>query len=90
MTYKNNFAFIVNPEEPTITTATEPWEDQPISIPLRVLRGLDIKLTDLEHECADVRRMWADANAKVRQLENENAQLKGDIDAMLSVEEEVD
>ena len=90
MTYKNDFGFIVNPEEPTITTATEPWEDQPISIPLRVLRGLDIKLCDLEHECADVRRMWAENNAKIRQLENENAKLKGDLDAMLEAAGEVE
>ena len=84
MTYKNDFGFNADTDE---LTTPAPWEDQPISIPLHVLRGLDIKLCDLEHECADVRRMWAENNARIRQLENENAKLKGDLDAMLAVDE---
>lgn len=87
MTYKNDFGFNADTDEPS---TPEPWEEQPVSIPLHVLRGLDIKLCDLEHECADVRRMWAENNAKIRQLENENARLKGDLDAMLAAAEEVE
>ena len=56
MAYKNDFGFAVNADADELHTPA-PWEDQPVSIPLHVLRGLDIKLTDLEHECADVRRM---------------------------------
>lgn len=84
MTYKNDFGFNADTDE---LSTPAPWEDQPVSIPLHVLRGLDIKLCGLEHELADVRRMWADANAKVRHLENENAKLKGDLDAMLEAAE---
>ena len=86
MTYKNDFGF--NAE--TIEMPNASWNDQPISVPLHVWDTLRDRLSDVEHELSDSRRMWADANARVRQLENENAQLKGDIDAMLSVEEEVD
>ena len=86
MTYKNDFGFNADTDE----LSTPAWEEQPVSIPLHVLRGLDIKLCGLEHECADVRRMWAENNAKIRQLENENARLKGDLDAMLAAAGEVE
>ena len=86
MTYKNDFGFNAD----TVELAIPAWNEQPIELPLSTWTNSLLRIAELENELADVRRMWADANAKVRQLENENAQLKGDIDAMLSVTEEVE
>ena len=83
--YANDFNADLN--EPPVEVPREPWQDQPITIPLSALRGMDLKLAQLEEEGASIRRMWAENNAKIRQLENENAKLKGDLDAMLAVDE---
>lgn len=86
MTYKNDYGF--NPDTDELSVPA--WNEQPITLPLGTWTDQLLHAADLEHELADVRRMWADANAKVRHLENENAKLKGDIDAMLSAAGEVE
>lgn len=86
MAYKNDFGFNADTDELAIPA----WNEQPITLPLSTWTNSLLRIAELENELADVRRMWADANAKVRQLENENARLKGDLDAMLSAAEEVE
>lgn len=86
MTYKNDFGF--NAESDELTNPA--WNEQPIELPLSTWTNSLLRIAELENELTDVRRMWADANAKVRQLENENARLKGDLDAMLSAAGEVE
>lgn len=85
MTHKNDFGFNAD-DEP----CNHGWEDQPIELPLGTWTRQLLRVAELVHELEDVRRMWADANAKVRQLENENAKLKGDLDAMLAAAGEVE
>ena len=86
MTYKNDFGF--NAESDELTNPA--WNEQPVTLPLGTWTDQLLHAAELEHELEDVRRMWADANAKVRQLENENARLKGDLDAMLEAAGEVE
>lgn len=86
MTYKNDFGFNAD----NIEMPDASWNEQPITLPLHAWTNSLLRIAELENELADVRRMWADANAKVRHLENENAKLKGDIDAMLSAAVEVE
>ena len=86
MTYKNDFGS--NAESDELTTPA--WNEQHTELPLSTWTNSLLRIAELENELADVRRMWADANAKVRQLENENARLKGDLDAMLSAAGEVE
>ena len=82
-TYGNDF--VLEPDR--IEVPADPWHDQPVTVPLRVWDTMRDRLAELEHECADTRRMWADNNARVRELENENARLRSDLDAMLAVDE---
>ena len=86
MNYSNDFGF--SPDNNDVPF--DAWNEQPITLPLSTWTDKLLRIAELENELADVRRMWADANAKVRHLENENAKLKGDIDAMLSAAEEVE
>lgn len=86
MTYKNDFGFNAESDELAIPA----WNEQPITLPLSTWTNSLLRIAELENELADVRRMWAENNAKIRQLENENARLKGDLDAMLSAAEEVE
>lgn len=86
MTYKNDFGFNAETDELTIPA----WKEQPITLPLGTWMDQLLHTADLAHELADVRRMWAENNARIRQLENENAKLKGDLDAMLEAAGEVE
>ena len=85
MPYKNDFGFNADDE-----LCNPGWEDQPIELPLIVWTGKVLECANLKHELEDVRRMWADTNARLRVLENENAKLKGDLDAMLEAAGEVE
>lgn len=86
MNYSNDFGF--SPDNNDVPF--DAWNEQPITLPLSTWTNALLRVANLDNELADVRRMWADTNAKVRHLENENAKLKGDIDAMLSAAEEVE
>ena len=86
MAYKNDFGFNAATDELAIPA----WNEQPIPLPLGTWTDQLLHTAELEHELADVRRMWAENNAKIRQLENENAKLKGDLDAMLEAAGEVE
>ena len=86
MTYKNDFVFSANTDE----LSTPAWSEQPITIPLNEWTELLLDNADLRARLDAMALRWSESNERIRHLENENARLKGDIDAMFKAAGEVE
>ena len=83
--YTNDFATV--PPDVYDADVQPAWTDQPITVPLSAWVTLHRKWWEADKRAETMTTRWADANEKTRKLENENASLRGDIQAMLAVTE---